>query len=80
MIPGQHPTWLAAILSMLIPGTGQMFNRQFVKGVIFMAFAGVASIVLPPACILVWLVGVLDATLIGNRLREGQTITDFQTF
>src|SRR5690348_1964434 len=38
--PGRHKVWLATLLSFLVMGAGQMYNRQYAKGLIALA-AGV---------------------------------------
>jgi TM2 domain-containing membrane protein YozV len=57
---GKNPI-LAAILSFVIPGLGQVYNGQIVKGiVIFVAFIiGIFLVVIPG--VIVWLYGIYDA-------------------
>jgi len=69
---------LAAVISLIIPGVGQMYLGQMTKGIIILA----ASILL--SCIgvgfVVWIVGVVDAYLIGQKLEQGQSVGDMQFF
>lgn len=59
--------WIAALLSLLIAGAGQIYNREFLKGIVLLlsSFAifivsGVFPAILPVA-ILIWLFSIWDA-------------------
>lgn len=67
---------LAAILSLLLPGVGQLIIGQTAKGALLLAIGllscgmgGVLNVV-----------AAIDAYLIAGRLRRGETIQDWQFF
>lgn len=66
---------LAAILSFFIPGLGQLYNGQVIKGiVIFITFA-----VLIWACIGIvpWLYGIYDAYMTAEKINRGEIVKDW---
>jgi hypothetical protein len=36
LTPGRQKPWLAFLVSFLLPGGGQLYNRQFLKGALFL--------------------------------------------
>ena len=70
---------LAAILSFLLfGGVGQMYLGQTKKGIILI----VGTIVL--SCVgvgfIVWILGVIDAYMVGDKLQKGEAVGDMQWF
>ena len=71
LLGGGNP-FVAAVLSALFPGLGQLYNRQLEKGIVFVAAGMVAAlsmivvvgIVLYPA---VWLYAIYDAYRVAER-------------
>lgn len=55
-----HPI-LAAVLSFLIPGLGQLYGGRFLRAVGFFVIAIVASVVFLPAGLVVAIVAAYDA-------------------
>ena len=76
--PPKNPI-VAALLSLLLfGGVGQIYLGQQKKGIILI----VASLLL--SCIgvgfVVWIVGVVDAYILADKLQKGQPIGDMQWF
>lgn len=71
---------LSLILSFLIPGLGQIYNGEGVKGVVLI-IAAVISVVLATVCIgaltylIVWLYAMYDAYVIAERINKGEVKT-----
>lgn len=70
---------VAAILSLLLfGGVGQIYLGQTKKGIIIV----VASLVL--SCVgvgfITWIVGIIDAYMMGDKLQKGESIGDMQWF
>lgn len=76
--PPKNPI-IALILSLLLlGGVGQLYLGQMKKGIIII----VATLIL--SCIgvgfIVWVVGVIDAYIMADKLQKGQAIGDMQWF
>ena len=71
----------ALILSCLIVGVGQIYLGQTVKGVVLLAGSmvlGVATgFLLSPVF---WIVGMVDAHAIGNKLASGKPVRQWEFF
>jgi TM2 domain-containing membrane protein YozV len=69
---------IAAVLSLLLGGVGQLYLGQQKKGIILI----VATIVLYCVALgwVVQLVGAYDAYVIGNKLKNGQPVGDMEFF
>ena len=71
----------ALILSCLIVGVGQLYLGQTVKGVVLLVgsmFLGVATgFLLSPVF---WIVGMVDAHAIGNKLASGKPVGQWEFF
>lgn len=66
-----------AVLSFLLPGLGQLLNRQVAKGVLTMVGSFVIQAVLPFGPLVTTVIRVLcavDAYRIGERRRRGETV------
>lgn len=79
--PGYHSPGVAVLLSLLLTGGGQMYNRQVPKGVavlvgtIFIAI-GTAGFGVVPCLVL----AAVDAFRIADRLRAGEPVGHWQWF
>lgn len=79
--PGSHSVALAVVLSILINGLGQIYNKQVGKGVVvilvslMLAFftCGLSLVVTFP-------LAVIDAALVAGRLDRGEAIGEWQSF
>jgi TM2 domain-containing membrane protein YozV len=76
--PPKNPI-LAAVLSLLLlGGVGQIYLGQMKKGIILIVATAVLS------CIgigfIVWIVGVIDAYMLADKLQKGEAIGDMQWF
>jgi TM2 domain-containing membrane protein YozV len=76
--PPKSPIIAALLSFLLFGGVGQIYLGQTKKGIILI----VASILL--SCIavgvVVWIVGVVDAYIIADKLQKGQSVGDMQWF
>lgn len=92
--PGKQKPWLAILLSFLVVGGGQLYNRQFLKGLLLLvAFMGgwFCTFILAYGdsqafawwgfffkAVPFWL--AFDAYRIAARLREGEPVRTWQWF
>ena len=70
---------IAAVLSLILfGGVGQIYLGQTKKGIIII----VASIIL--SCVgigfITWIIGIIDAYMMADKLQKGETIGDMQWF
>lgn len=81
LAPGTHSAASALVLSLLVIGVGQMYNRQVVKGVVFLLLA-LASV--PFTFFLLWLpiaiLSSIDAYSIGKKLQQGRRVGQWESF
>lgn len=70
MNPPKDPI-LAAILSVLMPGLGQFYCQQWMRGFLFLAGAFLLTILAGPLGLIVWLWGIFDAYRIAKTLQGG---------
>lgn len=90
--PGQFNAVMSILASLVpcVPGLGQMFNRQYFKGiavffatwatwVVFHLLLGVFIVTLAVPFI-VWIGTVADAITIANRLSRGEPVRQWQFF
>lgn len=80
-LAGTHSVALVVILALFITGTGQMVNKQVIKGVVLL----LAAVVLLPLTLGVgWFViaitAFIDAICIANRLNRGEAVRQWQWF
>ncbi len=76
--PPKNPIVAALLSFLLLGGVGQIYFGQQKKGIILI----VATLLL--SCVgvgfVVWIVGVVDAYILADKLQQGQTIGDMQWF
>ncbi|GGA81467.1 hypothetical protein [Ornithinibacillus halotolerans] len=69
---------LAGLFSLIFPGIGQLFNRQWVKGIFFIAIE-LGILYLAPTELwsvtlyrIIWLLSILDASFVAYRVHKGK--------
>lgn len=62
----------AVLFSFIVPGLGQTYNGQYIKGGIFLAATMLVAFVFGPPAIAIWLLGTAEAALIGWRIMKGK--------
>jgi TM2 domain-containing membrane protein YozV len=73
---------LAAVLSFLIPGLGQIYCGKIGKGILFLVLAIVSAVLIIifligiPIYIIVWVINILDAHKTAKRINEGLDTED----
>lgn len=90
--PHEHLPWVAALLSFLIPGIGQIYNQQTTKGAVFIAVYLIGwtvtyilmyvcvGFLLVPIMVGFWIVAIIDAAMIGQKIVNGQQIGEWEIF
>ena len=68
---GEKNPLLAGLASFLFTGLGQVYNGQFVKGVLILGGALLGSFLIIPG-ILIWLYGVYDAYRTAKKMNAGE--------
>jgi TM2 domain-containing membrane protein YozV len=78
---GNKSVTLAWILSLLLPGVGQIYLGQVVKGIAMIAGGIILTAITGGlAGIVVWFVGVFDAIKIGRKLEAGKSVGEWEFF
>lgn len=87
--------WLAALFSFLLPGGGQLYNRQFIKGALIILGYGTVSSVLgvlivftlglalflaPVLLLPITVVSMIDGYKVAARLQRGEAVRQWQWF
>ncbi len=76
--PPKNPIIAALLSFLLLGGVGQIYIGQQKKGIILI----VATLIL--SCVgvgfVIWVVGVIDAYIMADKLQKGQPIGDMQWF
>lgn len=76
--PPKNPIIAALLSFLLLGGVGQIYIGQQKKGIILV----VATLIL--SCVgvgfVIWVVGVIDAYIMADKLQKGQPIGDMQWF
>lgn len=86
--PIPHDVSVALSASLLLVGTGQMYNHQVAKGVVMLllTLAALPSAVLLPSPLLItlllviWLISICDAALIAGRMLNQESVRPWQWF
>ena len=76
-----HSPIAAVLLSLLITGLGQIYNKQIAKGILALVLAIILAVCTWGISILfTWIFVGIDAGLIAGRLQRGETVTEWQCF
>ena len=76
--PPKNPI-IAAVLSLiLLGGVGQIYLGQTKKGIIILVVTLLLSCV--GIGFITWIVGIIDAYIMADKLQKGETIGDMQWF
>jgi TM2 domain-containing membrane protein YozV len=83
-----HQVWLAVLLSFFFTGAGQIYNRQVTKGVVllivtFVALPIVTFLSCGTGAVLyapLWIVGIIDAALVGQKIANGRQVAEWEWF
>ena len=71
--PSGKSASLALLLSCLIAGIGQIYLGQTLKGLVILAVTFVTGPI-------GWVIGMIDAYLIGKKLEAGQSVGEWEFF
>ena len=74
----EHSPTLAVIYSVLLPGLGQLYNQEALKGIIFFCCLVFICFVYSPLGILVHIFAPIEAFLKARRLRETGFISRYK--
>ena len=66
---------LAALLSFIIPGLGQIYNREYLKGILFFIFTIIGSFFLIIPGLIIWVVGIYDAYRTAKQINSGEILS-----
>jgi serine/threonine protein kinase len=72
IVGAKNPT-VAGLLSFFIPGAGQIYNGQIAKGILIF-------LLLPCLSIIIWIIGIIDAVMIAQKLQRGQSVDKWEWF
>ena len=71
----------AVLLSLLLTGMGQIYNKQTVKGLVFLLISVVLAVFTCGLSLLItYPIILIDAALIAGRLNRGESISEWQCF
>lgn len=81
-VPGHHPAATAIVLAVVLGGwAGMLVNRQYAKGVVWLVLSFAISFA---TCffglIPMWIIGIIDVSIVANRLNRGEVIGDWRFF
>lgn len=74
--PAAVPDVVAALLSLVLPGVGQMLLGQVAKGAVLL----IVAVFTVGLCGVLNVVAAIDAYLVAQRVKRGETIGDFTFF
>lgn len=84
LYPGTHQTIIAIILSLLLPGLGQIYNKQTNKGLVVLGlfFLGLCLLFCTYGTlnIIIWLAALVDSIIIAGKLNRGQPVMQNEWF
>ena len=73
--------WLAVLLSVVLPGLGQIYNGQIKKGALLILLAVVGGTAICGVGYLpVWVIAVVDAPLVADKLNRGVSVGEWDFF
>jgi TM2 domain-containing membrane protein YozV len=76
--PPKNPIIAAVLSFILLGGVGQIYLGQTKKGIIIVVVTLILSCV--GIGLITWIVGVIDAYIMADKLQKGETIGDMQWF
>lgn len=76
--PPKNPIVAALLSFILLGGVGQIYLGQTKKGIIIMAVTLILSCI--GIGLITWIVGVVDAYIMADKLQKGEAIGDMQWF
>jgi len=76
--PPKNPIIAALLSFLLLGGVGQIYLGQTKKGIIIVVVTLILSCV--GIGLITWIVGVIDAYIMADKLQKGETIGDMQWF
>ena len=76
--PSGKSASIAVILSCLIPGLGQIYLGQTLKGVVILGTFLVTCLLF--LWIIPWIIAMIDASKIGKKLEAGQSVGEWEFF
>lgn len=79
-VQNSHSPGIAALLTFVLLGAGQMYNGQVAKGFLFLATAILFGCLFWPISLVIWVVGLVDAIMVGDKKQKGQFIDQWQFF
>jgi TM2 domain-containing membrane protein YozV len=76
--PPKNPIVAALLSFILLGGVGQIYLGQTKKGIIIMVVTLILSCI--GIGLITWIVGVVDAYIMADKLQKGEAIGDMQWF
>ncbi len=76
--PPKNPIIAAVLSFILLGGVGQIYLGQTKKGIIIVVVTLILSCI--GIGLITWIVGVIDAYIMADKLQKGETIGDMQWF
>jgi len=76
--PPKNPIVAAVLSFILLGGVGQIYLGQTKKGIIIMVVTLILSCI--GIGLITWIVGVVDAYIMADKLQKGEAIGDMQWF
>jgi TM2 domain-containing membrane protein YozV len=85
-----HSAGIATVLAIILPGAGQFFNRQSAKGalILLLAILSLVLFAINPreygaaawGAMVAWMIGILDAGLVGGRIVRHEHVGPWRWF
>jgi TM2 domain-containing membrane protein YozV len=80
-IPGTHSPGIAALISFFLTGGGQVYNGQTGKGItLLMAAICLGLISYGILGGVIWVITLIDAICVGNKLNQGRVVSKWEFF
>jgi len=70
--PAKKEPVLAALLSFIFPGSGQVYNGALGKGILILAGTIIGAFIFLIPGIIVWLFGIFDAYTTSEKMNKGE--------
>jgi TM2 domain-containing membrane protein YozV len=85
-----HNVGIATVLAIILPGAGQFFNRQTVKGAALLVLSTLCLAIFAVSprtyghaawgAVALWVIGIFDAGLVAGRIVHGETVSPWRWF